>query len=177
MKSARWKRRKEERTPEILEAALACFGEKGFAATRMDDVAARAGITKGTIYLYFDSKQAVFKALARQSAGAQIAAIAEQVKTSDTPSPELLRFVILSMGQFLRTTDGARSSTKVLDFLKRSSSAASREANSASCRPSMPRVCASRRCWLWRCGACISRNSIPYRTIMKAWWRRTSRHC
>ncbi|HXS06262.1 MAG TPA: TetR/AcrR family transcriptional regulator [Rhizomicrobium sp.] len=105
MKSARWKRRKEERTPEILEAALACFGEKGFAATRMDDVAARAGITKGTIYLYFDSKQAVFKALARQSAGAQIAAIAEQVKTSDTPSPELLRFVILSMGQFLRTTD------------------------------------------------------------------------
>jgi len=105
MKSTRWKRRKDERVPEILEAALASFGEKGFAATRMDDIAARAGITKGTIYLYFDSKEAVFEALARQSAGAQIAAITEQVKTSEAPSPDLLRFVIASLGHFMRTTD------------------------------------------------------------------------
>ena len=51
MKIQRWTRRKDERAPEILEAALACFAEKGFAGTRMDDIAARAGITKGTIYL------------------------------------------------------------------------------------------------------------------------------
>jgi AcrR family transcriptional regulator len=105
MKTKRWERRKEARAPEILEAALASFGEKGFAATRMDDIAARAGITKGTIYLYFDSKEAVFKALARQSAGAQIETIAEQVKASDASTPDLLRFVIMSVGQFLRTTD------------------------------------------------------------------------
>ena len=105
MKPTRWKRRKDERVPEILEAALASFGEKGFAATRMDDIAAKAGITKGTIYLYFDSKQAVFKALARQSAGAQIAAVTEQVKASDAPSAELLRFVIGTLGHFMRTTD------------------------------------------------------------------------
>ncbi|HLY78578.1 MAG TPA: helix-turn-helix domain-containing protein, partial [Caulobacteraceae bacterium] len=61
MKTQRWTRRKEERAPEILEAALASFAEKGFAGTRMDDIAARAGITKGTIYLYFESKEAVFK--------------------------------------------------------------------------------------------------------------------
>jgi AcrR family transcriptional regulator len=105
VKPARWKRRKEERTPEILEAALASFAEKGFAATRMDDIAARAGITKGTIYLYFDSKEAVFKALARQSAGAQIAAITAQVEASESPSAELLRFVIATLGHFMRTTD------------------------------------------------------------------------
>ena len=105
MKLQRWKRRKESRAPEILEAALACFGDKGFAATRMDDIAARAGITKGTIYLYFDSKQAVFEALARQSAGAQIATVTAHVMASDAPSPDLLRFVIGTLGQFMRTTD------------------------------------------------------------------------
>jgi len=105
MKTKRWNRRKEARAPEILEAALASFGEKGFAGTRMDDIAARAGITKGTIYLYFDSKEALFKALARQSAGAQIEAVTGMVTASDAPSAELLRFVITTLGQFMRTTD------------------------------------------------------------------------
>jgi AcrR family transcriptional regulator len=105
MKTKRWNRRKEARVPEILEAALASFGEKGFAGTRMDDIAARAGITKGTIYLYFDSKEALFKALARQSAGAKIEAVTGMVTASDAPSAELLRFVITTLGQFMRTTD------------------------------------------------------------------------
>lgn len=105
MKIQRWNRRKDERAPEILEAALACFAQKGFAATRMDDIAARAGITKGTIYLYFDSKEAVFKALARQSIGARIDALVEQVKASEAPSAELLRFILNTMGQFASTSD------------------------------------------------------------------------
>ena len=71
----------------------------------MDDIAARARITKGTIYLYFDSKEAVFKALARQSAGAQIEAITEQVASSGASSADLLRFMIRTLGQFMRTTD------------------------------------------------------------------------
>ncbi|HEX9489262.1 MAG TPA: helix-turn-helix domain-containing protein, partial [Stellaceae bacterium] len=49
--STRWRRRKEARPGEILDAALACFAEHGFAATRLDAVAKRAGITKGTLYL------------------------------------------------------------------------------------------------------------------------------
>ncbi|HEY2836917.1 MAG TPA: TetR/AcrR family transcriptional regulator [Rhizomicrobium sp.] len=105
MKAKRWNRRKEARAPEILEAALASFGERGFAGTRMDDIAAKAGITKGTIYLYFDSKEALFKALARQSAGAQIEAVTGMVTASDAPSAELLRFVISTLGHFMRTTD------------------------------------------------------------------------
>src|ERR1700742_4881151 len=105
MKPQRWQRRKEERAPEILEAALACFAEKGFAGTRMDDIAARAGITKGTIYLYFKSKEELFKALARQSIGERIAAITAQLQGSDSPAPEQLRFVLTTLGHFAATSD------------------------------------------------------------------------
>lgn len=64
--TTRWRRRKTARPAEILSAALACFAERGFAATRLDDVAALAGITKGTLYLYFRSKEELFKAVVRQ---------------------------------------------------------------------------------------------------------------
>src|SRR6516164_2295386 len=56
VQAQRWRRRKEARPSEILDAALDCFAEHGFAATRLDDVAHRAGITKGTLYLYFPNK-------------------------------------------------------------------------------------------------------------------------
>ena len=64
--AVRWRRRKEARPGEILEAALDCFAERGFAATRLEDVAARAGVTKGTVYLYFPSKEELFKAVVRR---------------------------------------------------------------------------------------------------------------
>lgn len=60
-------RRKEARPGELLAAALDCFVEKGFAATRMEEIARRAGVAKGTFYLYFPSKQAVFEALVREN--------------------------------------------------------------------------------------------------------------
>ena len=59
------RRRKETRPAELLDAALEVFAEKGFAAARMEDIAARAGAAKGTLYLYFPSKEAVFEALVR----------------------------------------------------------------------------------------------------------------
>jgi AcrR family transcriptional regulator len=65
-RNARWRRRKEARPGEILDAALSCFAERGFAATRLEDVAVRAGVTKGTMYLYFDSKDDLFKAVVRE---------------------------------------------------------------------------------------------------------------
>jgi AcrR family transcriptional regulator len=101
----RWQRRKEARAPEILEAALACFADKGFAATRMDDIAAHAGITKGTIYLYFESKEAVFKALARQEVGARLAAMTDMVDGFEGPTADLLRLVLSTMGGIVRTSD------------------------------------------------------------------------
>ena len=60
-------RRKEARPGELLEAALDLFVEKGFAATRVDDVAARAGVSKGTLFLYFPSKEELFKAVVREN--------------------------------------------------------------------------------------------------------------
>ena len=60
-------RRKAARPAELLDAALDTFRERGFAATRMADIASRAGVSKGTIYLYFPSKEAIFEALVRTS--------------------------------------------------------------------------------------------------------------
>ena len=63
----RWRRRKEARPAEILDAALAVFAEKGFAAARLEQVAKAAGVSKGTLYLYFDSKEALFEAVVRSA--------------------------------------------------------------------------------------------------------------
>ena len=63
----RWQRRKEARPDELVEAALDLFVERGFAATRLEDVAQRAGVSKGTMYLYFDSKESLFQAVVRRA--------------------------------------------------------------------------------------------------------------
>lgn len=60
------KRRKEARPSELTAAALGLFVEKGFAATRLEEVALRAGVAKGTLYLYFDSKEALFRAVIQE---------------------------------------------------------------------------------------------------------------
>ena len=92
--SARWQRRKDARPAEILAAALASFAERGFAATRLDDVAARAGITKGTLYLYFRSKEELFKAVVRQELVPNIEQAEAMVATSGAPSLGLLEQLI-----------------------------------------------------------------------------------
>ena len=63
----RWRRRKDARPEEIVTAALEVFADRGFAPTKLEEVARRAGVTKGTIYLYFANKEALFKALVRQT--------------------------------------------------------------------------------------------------------------
>lgn len=62
----RRQRRKEARPSELTDAALELFVEKGFAATRLEEIAARAGVSKGTLYLYFDSKEVLFQAVIRE---------------------------------------------------------------------------------------------------------------
>ena len=66
-RSPRWRRRKDARPEELITAALDVFAERGFAATKLEDVARRAGVTKGTIYLYFENKEALFKAVVRET--------------------------------------------------------------------------------------------------------------
>ncbi len=93
----RWRRRKEARPAEIIAAALDSFAERGFAGTRLDDIAARAGVTRGTLYLYFSSKEELFKAVVRQSIVPIIARGEEMVAHSREPAAELLSKLLLSI--------------------------------------------------------------------------------
>lgn len=68
----RWHRLPGERPSQIINAALEAFSEHGFAAAKLDDIARRAGVSKGTIYLYFESKDELFKAVVNDTIGAQV---------------------------------------------------------------------------------------------------------
>ena len=90
LRPPRWERRKQARPGELLAAALDLFVERGFAATRLDEVAARAGVSKGTLYLYYASKEDLFKAVVRQNIVPLIDAFKRDVATSQADSAELL---------------------------------------------------------------------------------------
>ncbi len=92
--STRWRRRKDARPGEIVAASLACFAERGFAATRLEDVARRAGVTKGTLYLYFPNKEELFKAVVRQAVVPNIVLGETLVARSSEPAPVLLEQLI-----------------------------------------------------------------------------------
>jgi AcrR family transcriptional regulator len=81
MNRARTPEAKEQRRRKILVAALDEFFESGFEAARTDDIAARAGVSKGTVYLYFDSKEAIFAALMESIAGPRLATIEQMMAT------------------------------------------------------------------------------------------------
>ena len=84
-------RRKEARPQELLEAGLALFVEKGFAATRADEIATRAGVSKGTLYLYYPSKEELLKAVIRERLGLEIAAGADAARHFTGSASDLLR--------------------------------------------------------------------------------------
>ncbi len=67
LRTPKFRRRAGARPDEVLDAALALFIEKGFAATRVDDIARRAGLSKGAVYLYFLSKEAIIEAIVRRA--------------------------------------------------------------------------------------------------------------
>src|ERR1700761_1208757 len=97
----RWTRRKQARPAEILDAALTVFAAKGFAAARMDDIAKAAGVTKGTIYLYFADKEALFKALVRDAIGPAIGAVPADGATYEGSAKCLIRLVLTTIGGLL----------------------------------------------------------------------------
>jgi AcrR family transcriptional regulator len=103
--AARWRRRKDARPQEILEAALALFAEKGFAATRMEDIALRARVSKGTIYLYFDGKEAVFRALVREMLVPRLNQMANFAREHKGSVADLLTFILRTLGHFIASSD------------------------------------------------------------------------
>ena len=84
-------RRKQARPSELLDAALALFVEKGFAATRAEEVAHRAGVSKGTLYLYYPSKEELFKAVVRHNVSGLLSEVEALVARYEGGTPELLR--------------------------------------------------------------------------------------
>jgi AcrR family transcriptional regulator len=103
----RWRRRKEARPDEILAAALVSFAERGFAATRLDDVAARAGISKGTLYLYFRSKEELFKAVVRATIVPNLERVEGLAASFTGPSAMLLERLLLTMAGVVASRVGA----------------------------------------------------------------------
>ena len=82
----------DERPAQILEAALDVFGEKGLAAARLDDIAKRAGVAKGTIYLYFPNKDELFRAVIRSTVGGELDR-AESALAAGPPDAQLASFM------------------------------------------------------------------------------------
>jgi TetR/AcrR family transcriptional regulator len=88
----RRERRKQARPGELLDAALDLFVEKGFAATRAEEVAARAGVSKGTLFLYFPSKEDLFQAVVRENISGRFAEWNEEFETFAGSTPDMVRY-------------------------------------------------------------------------------------
>jgi AcrR family transcriptional regulator len=98
----RWQRRPEARAEEILSAAQQVFGECGFARARLDDVARLAGVSKGTLYLYFDSKESLFRDMLRAKVVAALAEGEELVRTHRGSARDLLVLLVSRMYRCMR---------------------------------------------------------------------------
>jgi TetR/AcrR family transcriptional regulator len=93
---AKRERRKQARPGELLAAALDLFVEKGYAATRVEEVAQRAGVSKGTLFLYFSSKEELFKAVVRENISGRFAEWGEELRVFEGSSEDLLRYCMTS---------------------------------------------------------------------------------
>jgi TetR/AcrR family transcriptional regulator len=89
---AKRERRKEARPGELLDAALDLFVEKGFAATRSEEVAARAGVSKGTLFLYFPSKEELFKAVVRENISGRFAEWMKEFEEFEGSTADMVRY-------------------------------------------------------------------------------------
>ena len=90
----KWQRRKDERPAEIMNAALLLFVSKGFVATKIEDIAKKAGVSKGTVYLYFASKEVLFKEMVYELMVPKIHEVEEYIITYEGSQSELLCVVI-----------------------------------------------------------------------------------
>lgn len=88
----RWRRRPAERPEEILDAALEVFADQGLAGARVEDIAARAGVSKGTLYNYYAGKDELFQEAVRSCVERVVAGLATAAGSGD-PTERLDRFI------------------------------------------------------------------------------------
>lgn len=98
-------RRKEERPSELIAAALDLFVERGYAATKLDDVAARAGVSKGTLYLYFKNKEELFKAVIQQGILPVLAQGEEMLAQHQGDAASLLEALLMRWWELVGATE------------------------------------------------------------------------
>ena len=101
MGQPRYRRRKEDRPQEITEAAFAAFAEKGFTATKVEEVARRAGVSKGLLYLYFKTKEELFKAVIRSVVTPRVDELTRKLDSSDLGAEAFIRGPLLAFMQRL----------------------------------------------------------------------------
>ncbi len=106
-------RRKEARPGELLQAALDLFVEKGYAATRVEEVAARAGVSKGTLFLYFPSKEELFKAVVRENIVGRFSLWRNELMHYEGSTADMLRYGFQSWWESIGST-GASGITKLI---------------------------------------------------------------
>jgi AcrR family transcriptional regulator len=104
MKRPKQRRAPAERPQEILEAALALFVERGFAGTRLDDVAARAGLSKAAIYLYFDDKTALFQGVVRRAVVSNLGTVEAMLAAHTGPVAPLVPRILEFMASRIEET-------------------------------------------------------------------------
>lgn len=97
--------RKIARPEDLLAAALRVFAERGFAAARLDDVAREAGVSKAALYLYFESKQAIFEALVRSAVLHNIERLEAMVAGSEESAGDLLRRLVQAVARLVVETE------------------------------------------------------------------------
>jgi len=90
----KWRRRKDARPSDIVAAAFLVFGEKGFAGARIEEIARRAGVSKGTLYLYFEAKSDIFRAVVQDAVIPNIAEIEAMVLQLDLPFADIVRMLL-----------------------------------------------------------------------------------
>jgi len=99
MPNTRYQRRKEDRPAEITAAAMQTFAEKGFAATKVADVAERAGVSKGLLYLYFKTKEELFKSVVRSFVSPMIDNLTDTVENTDLGAEDFIRGPLLEFAK------------------------------------------------------------------------------
>jgi len=108
MPRPRFHRRKEDRPAEITAAAMQAFAENGYAATRVEEVARRAGVSKGLLYLYFKTKEDLFKAVVRNFISPRLDSLIGSIDRSQLPAEEFLRGPFLDFAKSIPRSPAAR---------------------------------------------------------------------
>lgn len=97
----KWRRRKDARPSDIVAAALIVFGEKGFAGARIEEIARRAGVSKGTVYLYFETKSDLFRAVVHDALMPDIEEVKRTILALELPVAQVLTMLLPRFAQLV----------------------------------------------------------------------------